>query len=158
MKLSEKIKSKSSKVGVIGLGYVGLPLAFEFANNGFNVTGFDVDEEKVNLINHGSNYIPDIDDHSLNKVVKNKNLYATSDFSAIKHLDCISICVPTPLNKSKDPDISYIVSVMEKIEAYLHPDLLITLESTTYPGTTREVILHLKEPSPSGRGGTACGG
>jgi len=139
--VSKKIKDKTAKIGVIGLGYVGLPLAIEFVKSGYDVTGIDVDINKINSINSGQNYIADIDDNILKKAVENKNFSATNDFSIVKSMDCISICVPTPLNKQKDPDISYIVSVMEEIKIYLHSNMALILESTTYPGSTKELIL-----------------
>ena len=141
MSIIDKINNKSAKIGVIGLGYVGLPLAIEFTNAGYEVTGIDVDEKKVDYINSGKNYIKDVDDTKLKNAVK-KNLFrATTDFSKVKDLDSISICVPTPLNKEKNPDISHIVSVMEEIKYFLHSNMLIVLESTTYPGSTKELIL-----------------
>ena len=141
MSLIDKIDDKSAKIGVIGLGYVGLPLAIEFTNAGFNVIGVDIDQKKVDLINSGKNYIKDIQDSLLNEAVNKNLLKATTDFSIVQNLDAISICVPTPLNKEKNPDISYIVSVMEEIKNYLHENMLIILESTTYPGSTKELIL-----------------
>ena len=141
MSLIDKINDKSAKVGVIGLGYVGLPLAVEFSHAGYETLGVDIDKNKVNAINDGKNYIKDVDDGQLNDMVKKKFLSATSDFSKVTDLDCISICVPTPLNKEKNPDISYIVSVMEAIKDYIHSNMLIVLESTTYPGSTKELIL-----------------
>ena len=141
MSLIDKINDKSAKVGVIGLGYVGLPLAIEFTNAGYKVTGIDVDDKKVKSINSGKNYIKDVDDTILENAVKNKLLRSTSDFSEVRNLDAVSICVPTPLNKEKNPDISYIVSVMEEIKDYIHENMLIVLESTTYPGSTKELIL-----------------
>ncbi len=141
MILDKKIKDKTAKVGVIGLGYVGLPLAVEFVKAGYDVLGIDVDEVKIKAINSGKNYIEDIEDEIISKVVKANKLRATDDFSVVKNLDCLSICVPTPLNKQKDPDISYIVSVMEKIKMHLHANMVLVLESTTYPGSTKELIL-----------------
>ena len=141
MSLIDKINDKSAKIGVIGLGYVGLPLAIEFTNAGYNVTGIDIDESKVDLINSGKNYISDIKDSILEEAVNKKLLKATNNFNVVKKLDAISICVPTPLNKEKNPDISYIVSVMEEIKNYLHENMIIILESTTYPGSTKELIL-----------------
>ena len=141
MSLIDKINDKSAKVGVIGLGYVGLPLAIEFTNAGYEVTGIDVDKEKVSAINSGKNYIKDVSDYSLQNAVEKKLLKSTSDYSEVRKLDAISICVPTPLNKEKNPDISYIVSVMEQIKDYIHENMLIVLESTTYPGSTNELIL-----------------
>ncbi len=141
MSLINKINDKSAKVGVIGLGYVGLPLAIEFTKAGYEVTGIDVNEKKVDAINSGKNYIKDVNDSILKNAVKKKLLRSTTDFSEVSNLDAISICVPTPLNKEKNPDISYIVSVMDKIKDYLHSNMLIVLESTTYPGSTKELIL-----------------
>jgi len=141
MSLIKKIKNRKSKIGVIGLGYVGLPLAIEFTNAGFEVVGIDLDEKKVNQINNGFNYINDVDSNILKNAVENNILSASSDFSIVDNLDAISICVPTPLNKQKNPDISYIVSVMDNIKHRVHKDMLIILESTTYPGSTRELIL-----------------
>ena len=141
MSLIDKINDKSAKIGVIGLGYVGLPLAIEFTNAGYNVTGIDIDESKVDLINSGKNYIKDVDDLVLKKAVEKKLLKSSLDFSEVSNLDALSICVPTPLNKEKNPDISYIVSVMESIKDHLHSNMLIVLESTTYPGSTKELIL-----------------
>ena len=141
MTLKEKIEDRSAKVGVIGLGYVGLPLAMEFIRAGFKVSGIDIDESKVKQLNKGQNYIQDVADGELMSAVKSGQLQATADFSVLSGLDAVSICVPTPLNKQKDPDISYINNVMIKLAAFIHPDMLIILESTTYPGTTRELIL-----------------
>jgi len=141
MKLIKKIDDKSAKIGVIGLGYVGLPLTIEFVNSGYNVVGIDINLEKIDSINSGKNYIKDVEDKLLKNAVENGFLKATNDFSVVKKLDAISICVPTPLNKEKNPDISYIVSVMDKIKEYIHKDMLIILESTTYPGSTKELIL-----------------
>jgi len=150
MKLKKKIEDKTASIGVIGLGYVGLPLAIEFVSAGYKVIGIDIDKNKVDSINSGNNYINDVDDDILKNSVNQKLLKATRNFNVVKHLDAISICVPTPLNKQKDPDISYIVSVMEQIKNYLHKNMLITLESTTYPGSTRELILpHINEKNHS---------
>ena len=141
MTLKKKIEDRSAQVGVIGLGYVGLPLAMEFIRAGFKVTGIDIDESKVKQLNNGQNYIQDVADGELMSAVKSGQLQATADFSVLSGLDAVSICVPTPLNKQKDPDISYINNVMIKLAAFIHSDMLIILESTTYPGTTRELIL-----------------
>ena len=141
MSLYNKINNKEANIGVIGLGYVGLPLAIEFAKAGFNVTGIDVDDKKIAAINKGNNYISDIDDSLLLDLVKKGNLKATKDTSIITTLDAISICVPTPLSKVNEPDVSYIINSVNAIKRYLHKDLLIVLESTTYPGTTKEVVL-----------------
>lgn len=135
--LKDKIVSKKAKIAVIGLGYVGLPLAVEFINAGFNVVGIDSDEDRVRMINAKKSYILDISAGQL----KGANLPATLDFKQLAKVDVCIICVPTPLRKTKDPDISYIISAVEKIAKYLHKDQLIVLESTTYPGTTEEVIV-----------------
>ena len=147
MSLNNKIKNKEARIGVIGLGYVGLPLAVEFAKTGFNVTGIEVDNKKIEAINNGDNYIPDIDDSLFLDLVNKKRLQATNNTSIISKLDAISICVPTPLSKVNEPDVSYIIDAVDAIKTYLHKDLLIILESTTYPGTTREVILSTMEES-----------
>ncbi len=141
MELIKKIQTRDAKIGVIGLGYVGLPLAIEFVQAGFKVLGIDIDKNKIELINNGENYIKDIDDDILKNAIEDNSLKATDDFSLVKDMDSISICVPTPLNKQKDPDISFIVAVMDKIKEYLHKDMALILESTTYPGSTKELIL-----------------
>jgi len=141
MNLKNKIENREAQIGVIGLGYVGLPLAMEFVRAGFHVTGIDVDQEKIKKLNRGENYIQDIKDESVKNAVEMNQLSATSDFSVIQNLDAISICVPTPLNKQKNPDISFINQVMENMKDFIHHDMLIVLESTSYPGTTRELIL-----------------
>ena len=141
MDLIKKIDNKTAKIGVIGLGYVGLPLAIEFIEAGYEVVGIDVNKNKINSINKGINYIKDVNDNLLKNAVEKGSFKATQDFSIVSKLDAISICVPTPLNKQKDPDISFIVSVMEKIKDYIHENMIITLESTTYPGSTKELIL-----------------
>ncbi len=143
--LSEKIRSRTACVGVIGLGYVGLPLAVEFAQAGFAVTGIDLDPDKVSRINRGQSYIEDVDTGLLAALVSEKKLKATADFSAVAELDTVNICVPTPLRKSKDPDMSYVVAASEQVARLLHPGMLIILESTTYPGTTEELILPILE-------------
>jgi len=125
---------------VIGLGYVGLPLAVEFAQGGFVATGFEVDERKVRAINRGESYIPDVNSSHVAEAVAAKKLSATSDFTALKNQEVIIICVPTPLRKTKDPDVSFILAAAEKIQESLRPGQLIILESTTYPGTTDEVL------------------
>ena len=141
IKLDRKIEDRSARIGVIGLGYVGLPLAIEFVKAGFDVIGIDIDENKISLINNKKNYIKDVDDDLLKNAINDGKLSATTDFSTVKGLDSISICVPTPLNKQKDPDISFIISVMDKIRDYIHEEMAIILESTTYPGSTKELIL-----------------
>ncbi len=140
-KLHHKIEQKEARVGVVGLGYVGLPLAVEFAKAGFSVTGIDIDESRVEKLNSGINYIGDVDDDELASLVSDGKLTGTTDYTAVEDLDCISICVPTPLSKLKDPDVSFIQSALEQIVKHFHADLLVVLESTTYPGTTRELIL-----------------
>ncbi|MBL8190681.1 MAG: nucleotide sugar dehydrogenase [Acidobacteria bacterium] len=138
--LLEKIASRTARVGVIGLGYVGLPLVVEFAGNGFESTGFEVDARKAEILNRGESYIPDVSTSEVAKCVAENRLKATTDFSQLKEQDIIIICVPTPLRKTKDPDVSYILAASEKIKETLRPGQLIILESTTYPGTTDEVL------------------
>lgn len=139
--LKSKVKNKMAKVGVVGLGYVGLPLAVEKAKVGFSVIGFDRNALRVDQINCGENYIKDVKDEELKELTHKKMIIATTDFSKLGAVDIIVICVPTPLTITRDPDISYIVNVTSEIAKYLKPGQLITLESTTYPGTTSEVIL-----------------
>ncbi|MDP8218515.1 MAG: nucleotide sugar dehydrogenase [Candidatus Theseobacter exili] len=145
MDLLKHIQNKEAKVAVIGLGYVGLPLAVAFASKGFSVTGLDIQEEKIQRLNRGENYIEDVDSALLSKLVSEGKLKATMDFSVIKDMDTVSICVPTPLRKTKEPDISHIVSAVEQLRQHMSRPLLIVLESTTYPGTTREIMLPLLE-------------
>ena len=147
MSLKARIENKEAHIGVIGLGYVGLPLAVEFAKAGFPVTGIDVDESKVAAINAGENYIPDIADDTLKTLVSSGNLQATTDMDNIADLDAVAICVPTPLSKVGDPDISYIIAAVDGINQHIHKDLLIILESTTYPGTTEEIVFSRLEKS-----------
>ena len=147
MDLKEKIKNKSAKVGIIGLGYVGLPLAMEFAKEGFSVIGIDVSREKVDKLNKGENYIIDVNDNDLKWAIEKRLFRATTDYSVIKNVDAISICVPTPLRKTKDPDVSFIIAATEELAKFIHKDLIIILESTTYPGTTRELVLPILERS-----------
>lgn len=141
--IKDKIQSHSARIGILGLGYVGLPLAYEFAKAGFPVTGFEVDDRKVEKIRSRRSYIGDISTAELASVVESGNLTATTDFSKLKQMDAVVVCVPTPLNKTKDPDISFIASSAKQIARYLHKDQLIILESTTYPGTTRDFVLPL---------------
>lgn len=143
--LLKKIENKELNIGIIGLGYVGLPLAVEFAQAGFKVSGIDTNKKKVNRVNRGINYIPDIDSTLLKKLVKNGRLKAYSDYSCLKKVHAISICVPTPLIKTKEPDMSYIVNATNEVVKYLKQGQIIVLESTSYPGTTEEVILPLLE-------------
>jgi len=138
--LLDRIRNKKVRVGVIGLGYVGLPLAVEFAKAGLDVTGFDVDQTKVDLINAGTSYIPDVEGEELKACVTGGKLRATSDMGKLADMDAIDICVPTPLRKTKDPDLSYIVLAVDAVAAVPHRDKLVILESTTYPGTTDEVV------------------
>ena len=145
--LAEKIRSHSARVGVVGLGYVGLPLAVEFARAGFTVTGIDILAEKVRRVNAGDSYVGDIPSAVLRPLVESGRLRATTDFAAVASLDTINICVPTPLRKTKDPDMSFIVSSCQEVARHLHPGMLIILESTTYPGTTDELVLPMLEKS-----------
>lgn len=140
-RLKEKIQSRKATLGVIGLGYVGLPLAVEMAKAGIKVYGIDVDEQKVRSISKGSSYVQDVPSTELRRLVKQGRLSATTDCRILKECDAIDICVPTPLRKTKDPDISYIVDAVERIRENMRRGQLIILESTTYPGTTEEVVL-----------------
>lgn len=139
--LLEKIENKQAKIAVIGMGYVGLPLAVGFANAGYQVVGIDVIPEKVAMLNRGESYIEDVPESELRPLVEKGLIKASSDYAAVSDVDAISICVPTPLRKTKDPDISYIINAAENIAAHAGKGKLIVLESTTYPGTTEEVIL-----------------
>lgn len=138
--LYSRLKSKNFTAVVIGLGYVGLPLAMEYARAGIDVIGVDVDGSKVRSLKAGKSYIGDIPSETVKKAVASGKFAATTDFSAVAMADTVNICVPTPLRKTKDPDLSYIVGAMEHIAGYLHKDMLIVLESTTYPGTTEEIL------------------
>jgi UDP-N-acetyl-D-glucosamine dehydrogenase len=143
--LEEKIRTRRARVGIIGLGYVGLPLAVEFAKAGFTVTGIDLSESKTARLNAGESYVGDVSNATLKPLVEAGKLRATSDFSAVLELDTVNICVPTPLRKTKDPDMSFIVSACTEIAKYFHAGMLVILESTTYPGTTDEVVLPMLE-------------
>jgi len=143
--LLERIRTTQARIGIIGLGYVGLPLAVEFARAGFDVTGFDVDEGKIAQINVGKSYIPDVPSSELSDAVHKGNLRATSDMTKLGDMDVIDICVPTPLRKTKDPDLSYVVKAVEAAARTLRRGQLIILESTTYPGTTDEVVQPMLE-------------
>ena len=145
--LLELIRTRRAKTGVIGLGYVGLPLVVEFGKAGFAGTGVDLDANKVNAINEGRSYIDDVPTAHVAELVAAKRLRATTDFDVLRELDTINICVPTPLRKTKDPDMSYIVASAEEIAKRLRPGQLIILESTTYPGTTDELVLPMLEKS-----------
>ena len=136
-----KILDKTAQVAILGMGYVGLPLAVEFARAGFKVTGLDIDAEKIRALQAGSSYIPDIPSTTVRNLVKEGRFYPTTDPEVLKIMDTITICVPTPLRKTKDPDLSYIMNSAEVIRRSLHPGQLIILESTTYPGTTDEMVL-----------------
>jgi len=143
--LLDRIRTKRAKIGVIGLGYVGLPLAVEFARQGFDVSGFDVDEFKTGEINAGRSYIPDVSPAELSEVVKAGRLRGTTQMADLASMDVIDICVPTPLRKTKDPDLSYVVRAVEAVAATLRKGQLVILESTTYPGTTDEVVQPMLE-------------
>ena len=143
--LRHKIENHTARTGVVGLGYVGLPLAVELAQAGFSVTGIDIDQHKVDELNKGVSYIQDIPTSVLKPLVDKGLIKATTDFAAVADLDTINICVPTPLRKTKDPDMSYIVSSCQSIAKYFHSGMLVILESTTYPGTTDELMLPMFE-------------
>ncbi len=145
MNLKERIRGRKCRCAVIGLGYVGLPLSVEFASAGLKTVGVDISRQKVEMVNRGESYIGDISDQVLADCLNSGLLEATADFSILKNVDTINICVPTPLRKTRDPDISYIMSAVKTIQKMVHPGQLIILESTTYPGTTEEVILPLIE-------------
>jgi UDP-N-acetyl-D-glucosamine dehydrogenase len=143
--LTDRIRTRRAKVGVIGLGYVGLPLAVEFANAGFSVTGIDVQPSKVADLNAGCSYIKDVPSACVRRHVDGGHLRGTMDFSVIAELDTVNIAVPTPLRKTKDPDMSYVVAAAEQVARYVHPGMLVILGSTTYPGTTEELLLPMLE-------------
>ncbi len=145
--LIKKLENKSARVAILGLGYVGLPLAVVFAESGYKVTGIDPIQSKVDQINQGKSYVLDVSNEQVGKLVRSGNLTATSDYSILKDIDAVSICVPTPLRKTGDPDLSYILSVSDSLKQYVHKGMVIVLESTTYPGTTREMILPRIEES-----------
>jgi UDP-N-acetyl-D-glucosamine dehydrogenase len=143
--LAEKLSNRTARVGVVGLGYVGLPLAVEFARAGFETTGVDLDPAKVAAINRGESYIRDVPADEVARFSSSRRLHATSQTADIARLDTVNICVPTPLRKTKDPDLSYVVSAVEAIAEHLRPGQLVILESTTYPGTTDEVVRPILE-------------
>ncbi|MEO6403668.1 MAG: nucleotide sugar dehydrogenase, partial [Vicinamibacteria bacterium] len=143
--LKARIESGNAHVGILGLGYVGLPLAVEFGSAGLNVTGFDLSEAKVDSLNRGESYIQDVETSRLKALVDKGKVRATTDFARIRECDALIICVPTPLSKTKDPDLSMVVSATGKIAENLRPGQLVVLESTTYPGTTDELILPMLE-------------
>ncbi|HXU36062.1 MAG TPA: nucleotide sugar dehydrogenase [Blastocatellia bacterium] len=144
-KILNKLNERRAVVGVIGLGYVGLPLAVEFATAGLSVIGFDLDQSRVDAINAGRSYIPDVPTENVGSLVKSGKLAASTDFANLAKTDAVIICVPTPLRKTKEPDISYILAAAEQVKNHLHSPQLIVLESTTYPGTTDEVLLPMLE-------------
>lgn len=152
MSLLDRIRARQVRAGIVGLGYVGLPLAVEFARAGYTVVGIDLARGKVDAINEGRSYIPDVSTDDVAAGVKAGRLRATTDFAAVAELDTINICVPTPLRKTKDPDMSYVISAVEGIAEHLKPGTLVVLESTTYPGTTVEVVQPILE-----RGGLRAG-
>ena len=139
--LIKKLKDKSAKMAILGLGYVGLPLAVVFGEAGFKVTGVDPDKRKVDALAKGESYIPDVRTETVSRLVKEGRLTATADFSVLKDMDAVSICVPTPLRQTGDPDMSFIISAMEELGKYMHKGMVVVLQSTTYPGTTRELLL-----------------
>jgi len=143
--LLERLERRTARAGVVGLGYVGLPLAVEFGRAGLRVTGIDVDQRKVDAIQAGQSYIPDVATADVQTLRESGQLDATSDFAVVRELDTINICVPTPLRKTKDPDMSFVVAAAERITQHLHPGMLVVLESTTYPGTTAELLRPMLE-------------
>src|SRR5690554_5515550 len=150
--IKKKLMDKTATLGVVGLGYVGLPLAVEKAKAGFKTIGFDVQESKVNMVNAGKNYIGDVVNEDLEAIVKSGLLSATTNFAQVAKADCVCICVPTPLDRHQQPDISYVQASAESIVPYMHKEMLIVLESTTYPGTTEELLKPILESS-----GLKCG-
>ena len=145
--LVDRIRRREARCGVIGLGYVGLPLALEFARAGLRVTGIDLDERKIADIRAGRTYIVDVSGAEIAEQVHAGRFEATTDFAVIESLDTINICVPTPLRKTKDPDLTYVVNAVNEIRKYLRKGQLVILESTTYPGTTEEVVRPALESS-----------
>ena len=139
--LIQKLKNKNARVAILGLGYVGLPLAVVFAEAGLRVTGIDPDAGKVDSLTSGVSYIPDVKSETVEKLVKSGHLSATTDFSTLKEMDAVSICVPTPLRQTGDPDMSFIISAADELSKYMHKGMVVVLQSTTYPGTTRELLL-----------------
>ena len=139
--LQEKIRDRSAKIVILGLGYVGLPLATIFAEAGFDVIGVEPDSRKVEILSHGESYIQDVPTNTLAPLIQSGKLRATTDFSVLTEADAVSICVPTPLRKTGDPDLSFILAATDELAKFMHPGLVVVLESTTYPGTTREIML-----------------
>lgn len=152
MNLKQKLLNRTATLGVVGLGYVGLPLAVEKAKAGFKVLGFDVQEQKVDMVNRGENYIGDVVNEDLKTIVASGNLKATTDFAQVAQCDCVCIAVPTPLDSHQQPNLDYVKASTESIMPYMHKDMLIVLESTTYPGTTEELLKPILEKS-----GLVCG-
>lgn len=146
--LLSKIQGKDAKIGIIGLGYVGLPLGLEFIESGFNIVGFDIDERKIPMLLKGETYIKHLSKERIKKAVDTGRFDATTDFTRLPEVDAIIICVPTPLDEHREPDMSYVVNTAETIQKYLRPGQIVTLESTTYPGTTEEILLPLFESAP----------
>jgi UDP-N-acetyl-D-glucosamine dehydrogenase len=140
-----KINNKEAVIGVVGLGYVGLPLAVEKAKAGYKVIGFDIQESRVNKVNMGINYIGDVVDEELSDMVRNGMMEATTDYARIQEVDAVAICVPTPLDIYQQPDTSYVENSVKEIAKYAHEGMLVVLESTTYPGTTEEIIKPILE-------------
>jgi len=145
--LASRIEDRSARLAVIGLGYVGLPLAVEFGKAGFHIAGIDLDRNKVASLRKGRSYVQDVATADVRNLIRNGKMVATTDFSVLKKADTVNICVPTPLSKMRDPDVSYIVAAAQEVARYLHRGMLIILESTTYPGTTVELILPLLQES-----------
>jgi len=139
--LYQKLTQRSAQIGILGLGYVGLPLAAAFGEAGFQITGIDPDSRKAESINNGISYIQDVPTEQVARLVKQGKLKATTDFSVLREIDAVSICVPTPLRKTGDPDLSFIMDATQELAKYMHPGMVVVLESTTYPGTTREILL-----------------
>src|SRR5213593_3303740 len=139
--LIDSIRARRARTGVVGLGYVGLPLAVEFASAGFSTVGIDLDSNKVRAINAGQSYIDDVAGDKISDLRSQGRLSASTNFDELFYLDTVNICVPTPLRKTKDPDLSFIISAAEAIAKRLRPGMLVVLESTTYPGTTNELVL-----------------
>lgn len=150
--LLKKLNNKTAVIGVVGLGYVGLPLAVEKAKAGYSVIGFDIQDSRVNQVNSGENYIGDVVDDELKELVEEKKIRATADYSLIQEVDAVAICVPTPLDIYKQPNTSYVESSANEIAKYVHEGMLVVLESTTYPGTTEEILKTTLEKS-----GLVCG-
>ena len=141
LKLLEMIEQRTARIGIIGLGYVGLPLAIHFGRKGFRVTGFDLDSKKIDKLLHGESYIKHIPADSIKELIDAKQIDVTIDFSRLGETDCILICVPTPLTEKPEPDLSYLLNTAETIAENLRKGQLVVLESTTYPGTTQEMLL-----------------